>query len=238
MRRCYAKQMWRRTSSCTSIANVRIRRRWKIYRPAYQHGAILRHEIFFRGRLHALGRDSKKTIEDRVDAVGIAVEEREAREIVHQAEAWHVRAHAGFEHGVEIGAKLHLHRFELSGFDSLVLQFLDRSIEELQHKGVEPGELEPVKVKFRSDFYSMLETGMGSHMPRFGLMHYLACFTLFDGDPDRINTILDGFLAVTPEGVQAAAKKYLVPQNRAVLIRRPVNLPAPSNPHVGNGGAR
>jgi len=95
-----------------------------------------------------------------------------------------------------------------------------------------------VKVKFRSDFYSMLETGMGSHMPRFGLMHYLACFTLFDDDPHRINTILNGFLAVTPERAQAAARKYLVPQNRAVLIRRPVNLPTPANPHVGNGGAR
>ena len=59
-------------------------------------------------------------------------------------------------------------------------------------------------------------------MPRFGLMHYLACFTLFDGDPDRVNTILDGFLAVTPEQVQAAARKYLVPRNRAVLVRRPV----------------
>jgi predicted Zn-dependent peptidase len=69
----------------------------------------------------------------------------------------------------------------------------------------------------------MLEGGMGSYMPRFGLMHYLACFTLFDGDPDRINTVLDGFLAVTPAEVQAAAKKYLVPANRAVLARVPVN---------------
>ena len=64
-----------------------------------------------------------------------------------------------------------------------------------------------MKVKFRSDFYSMLEGGMGSHMPRFGLMHYLACFTLFDGDPGRINTILDGFLAVTPAQVQAVAQQ-------------------------------
>jgi len=68
----------------------------------------------------------------------------------------------------------------------------------------------------------MLEGGMGSYMPRFGLMHYLACFTLFDGDPDRINTVLDGFMAVTPAQVQAAAKKYLLPTNRAVLARRPV----------------
>ena len=98
----------------------------------------------------------------------------------------------------------------------------DEVIEEIQRKGVAPEELDPVKVKFRSDYYSMLEGGMGSYMPRFGLMHYLACFTLFDGDPDRVNTILDGFLAVTPKQVQAVAQKYLVPHNRAVLVRRPV----------------
>jgi zinc protease len=99
----------------------------------------------------------------------------------------------------------------------------DEVVEELQHRGVPADELDAVKVKFRSDYYSMLEGGMGSHMPRFGLMHYLACFTLFDGDPNRVNTILESFLAVTPEQVQAAAKKYLVPQNRAVVFRRPVN---------------
>jgi zinc protease len=57
-------------------------------------------------------------------------------------------------------------------------------------------------------------------------MHYLACFTLFDGDPHRVNTILDGFLAVTPKQVQAAARKYLVPQNRAIVVRRPVAMGA------------
>jgi zinc protease len=77
-------------------------------------------------------------------------------------------------------------------------------------------------VKLRAEFYSNLESGMGAHMPRFGLMHYLACFTLFDGDPQRINSVLAGFEAVTPAQVQAAAKKYLVPQNRAVLVRQPV----------------
>ena len=99
----------------------------------------------------------------------------------------------------------------------------DEVIEDLQHRGVPQDELDAVQVKFRSDYYSMLEGGMGSHMPRFGLMHYLACFTLFDGDPHRVNTILDHFLAVTPDEIQAAAKKHLVPQNRAVVFRRPVN---------------
>ena len=59
-------------------------------------------------------------------------------------------------------------------------------------------------------------------MPRFGLMHYLACFTLFDGDPDRVNTVLDGSLAVNPPQAQAFAQKYLVPRNRALVLRRPV----------------
>ena len=53
-------------------------------------------------------------------------------------------------------------------------------------------------------------------------MHYLACFTLFDHDPQLVNTILDGFLAVTPQQVQDVARKYLVPINRAILLRRPV----------------
>ena len=102
------------------------------------------------------------------------------------------------------------------------LAAFDHVIGELHEREIAEDELAPVKVKFRSDYYSMLEGGMGSYMPRFGLMHYLACFTLFDGDPDRINTALDGFLAVTPAEVQAAARKYLTPQNRAVLLRRPV----------------
>ncbi len=93
----------------------------------------------------------------------------------------------------------------------------------VQNSPVGEGELDPVKVKFRADYYSMLEGGMGSYMPRFGLMHYLACFTLFDGDPNRINTMLDGFLAVTPTEAQASAQRYLVPNNRAILIRRPVS---------------
>ena len=102
----------------------------------------------------------------------------------------------------------------------------DDVIRGVQGSPISEDELDPVKVKFRADYYSMLEGGMGSYMPRFGLMHYLACFTLFDGDPNRINTMLDGFLAVTPAEAQAAAQKYLVPNNRAILIRRPVSMEA------------
>jgi zinc protease len=98
----------------------------------------------------------------------------------------------------------------------------DDVIREIGEHGVTEDELAAVKVKIRSDYYSMLEGGMGSYMPRFGLMHYLASFTLFDGDPDRVNTVLDQFQAVTSAEVQAVARKLLVPQNRAVLVRKPV----------------
>jgi zinc protease len=94
----------------------------------------------------------------------------------------------------------------------------DEIISEVQDKPLSSDELQQLKVKFRSDYFSMLE---GGHVPRFGLMHALACFTLFDNEPSRINTILDSFLAVTPQEVQAIAQKYLRRQNRAIVIRRP-----------------
>jgi zinc protease len=116
------------------------------------------------------------------------------------------------------------HRPEYSS-DSTIAAY-DEIIRQVHEREISEDELAPVKVKFRADYYSMLEGGMGYQMPRFGLMHFLACFTLFDGDPQHINTALDGFMAVTPAQVQAAARKYLVPQNRAIVIRRPVTKEA------------
>jgi predicted Zn-dependent peptidase len=113
-----------------------------------------------------------------------------------------------------------LHKPEFTAEQTIAA--FDALISEGQDKGITPEELEPVKVKFCSDFYSTLEGGMGGYLPRFGLMHYLACFTLFDGDPNLVNTILDGFMAVTPADVQSIARKILVPTNRSIVLRRPV----------------
>ena len=98
----------------------------------------------------------------------------------------------------------------------------DAVMGELQENGVSTDELEQLKVKARSDYYSTLEGGRGGYMPRYGLMHLLACFTLLDGDPQFVNSILDGFLAVKREEIQAVAKKYLRPENRAIVFRTPV----------------
>jgi len=113
-----------------------------------------------------------------------------------------------------------LHKPEFTAQQTL-MEF-DAAVREVQEKSLGEAELEQVKVKFRSDYYSTLEAGMGGYLPRFGLMHYLACFTLFDGDPGLVNTILNGFHEVTPAQAQAAAQKYLVAGNRAVVLRVPV----------------
>jgi zinc protease len=104
--------------------------------------------------------------------------------------------------------------------DKTLAEF-DAVIREVQEKGISEDELQQLKVKWRSDYYSTLEGGRGGYMPRYGLMHLLACFTLFDNEPQLVNTILDGFLAVTRAQVQEVAKKYLRPENRAIVFRMP-----------------
>jgi zinc protease len=123
----------------------------------------------------------------------------------------------------QLGTRL-IHKPEVTS--EQMLAAYDAIVQEVREKGIEPSELEEVKVKFRSDYYSSLEGGHGSSFPRFGLMHYLACFTLFDGDPGLVNTILDGFNAITAAQVRAVAEKYLDPSQRAIVFRLPVNLSA------------
>jgi len=104
----------------------------------------------------------------------------------------------------------------------------DEIVGQVKEHGVTESELEQLKVKFRSDYFTMLEGGMGSYMPRFGLMHLLACFTLFDNEPEKINSVLDGFLRVSPTQVRDIANKLLISSQRSILIRKPVS----------NGGGR
>ena len=113
-----------------------------------------------------------------------------------------------------------LHKPEYSAEHTLAA--FDAVVREVQEKGITQEELEQLKVKWRSDYYSTLEGGRGGYMPRYGLMHLLACFTLFDNEPQLVNTVLEGFLAVEPEEIQAVAQKYLKPQNRAIVFRAPV----------------
>jgi zinc protease len=111
-----------------------------------------------------------------------------------------------------------LHKPEYSGEQTL--NAFDEVIREVQDSGISEDELQQLKVKWRSDYFSTLEGGRGG-MPRYGLMHLLACFTLFDNEPQLVNTILDGFLNVKRQEIQAVASKYLRPEKRAIVFRRP-----------------
>ncbi|HUI73604.1 MAG TPA: pitrilysin family protein [Candidatus Acidoferrum sp.] len=116
------------------------------------------------------------------------------------------------------------HKPEYTG--EAALAAFDEVIAEVQEKGIDEDELEQLQVKWKSDYYSTLEGGRGGYLPKYGLMHLLACFTLFDGQPQLVNTILDGFLRVKAEEIQCVAKKYLLPQNRAVIFRSPATAGA------------
>jgi predicted Zn-dependent peptidase len=41
-----------------------------------------------------------------------------------------------------------------------------------------------------------------------------------------VNSILEGFLQVTPEQVRAAAQRYLDPNRRAIVFRKPTKKAA------------
>jgi zinc protease len=110
------------------------------------------------------------------------------------------------------------HKPEYSS-DATIVAF-DAVVEEVRNQGISDDELAQLKTKWQSDYYSLLEGGHGG-MPRYGLMHLLACFTLFDDDPQLVNSILDGFLAVTAAEVKNAAQMYLTRENRSIVLRTP-----------------
>src|SRR5207245_7931879 len=76
-----------------------------------------------------------------------------------------------------------LHKPEYSG--EAALAAFNAVIHQVQEEGIGADELEQLKVKWRSDYYATLESGRGNYMPKYGLMHLLACFTLFDDEIGR-----------------------------------------------------
>jgi predicted Zn-dependent peptidase len=87
-------------------------------------------------------------------------------------------------------------------------------IAQLQDKPVDAKELERVKTQLRASRLKELQSSLGR-------ARALAQYAVTDNNPELINTELDAMLAVTPAQIQAAAKKYLAPQNRAILEIQP-----------------
>jgi zinc protease len=95
-----------------------------------------------------------------------------------------------------------------------VLQAMDTVVAEIVAKGITEKELADAKIRYRSSFYSQLESS-------FGKAHLLSVLALFRDDPTQINSLLTPFENVTAAQVKAAAAKYLVSSNRTVIDRVP-----------------
>ena len=102
-------------------------------------------------------------------------------------------------------------------------QIVAQAQEELTKLAAEPvdaKELERVKTELRA---SRIRDMQGS----LSRARALAQYEITDGDPGLVNTELDRMLAVTPAQIQAAAKQYLTPERRAVLVIQPAPQEAP-----------
>lgn len=97
-----------------------------------------------------------------------------------------------------------------------IMTVVDEVIEKVQTTQVEPATLDRALVKVRSSLYNNVGRFFG-----FGRADLLACFALFDDDPERINSLEGHFKQITPELILQTAKEYLRPTNRTVLTVEP-----------------
>lgn len=108
-----------------------------------------------------------------------------------------------------------------------VLSAYDGVIQDIATNGVPETELERVRAKMRSDWYSQLEIPV----QRASILSHAA---LLDGNTDMVNEIPDEVAKVTSDDVKAFAAKYLIKTNRTVINRVPAQAAAtPSGAHKG-----
>lgn len=99
--------------------------------------------------------------------------------------------------------------------DSIIAD-VDAIVEDLRTNKVDQKSVDRALVKLRSQLFNIYSQTAG-----LGKADLLACFALFDDDPNRINTIEDEFKKVTPDLVQKTAQEYLRRSNRTVLVVEP-----------------
>jgi zinc protease len=103
-----------------------------------------------------------------------------------------------------------------------VEKLVDQEVDRIKKEGVPADELQKVKNQLRLSRFTCVSTiECTSLQSPLGRAIALAQFTLFDGDPSLINSELDRYLAVTPEQLRAAAKKYFDRSNTAVMYVMP-----------------
>ena len=88
------------------------------------------------------------------------------------------------------------------------------AVQAVLDKGVTPEELEKARTQYRVD-------QIRERLTADSLAGQLGDEALFGGDANRVNTYLAKLEAVTPEQVQAVAKKYLTPQRGTTMLVNP-----------------
>src|SRR5215207_2586777 len=104
---------------------------------------------------------------------------------------------------------------------------IQEEVERLATEGPTAEEME----KLRN---TLLNDAVRSRQSTLFRAQRLAEYTLYDGDPHHFNTELEHYLAVTPERIREAVKRYLLTDNHSVMEVVPAHAadagPAPSEP--------
>jgi zinc protease len=104
---------------------------------------------------------------------------------------------------------------------------IEDEIEAVKKDGVTPQELEKVRTQF-------LRQAIQARTSDRNLANQIGTFTIFYNDPNLINTAYEKQAAVTAGQVQQAARKYLTPAHRSVVI----TVPEARGSMLGTGGMR
>jgi zinc protease len=101
---------------------------------------------------------------------------------------------------------------------------VEEELTKLREQPVDRAEVDRARTFLRSARISELQSPLNR-------ARLLAQYEMFDGRPEWISEELEEFLRVTPAEIQAAAKRYLVPEKRTVLeiVPAPPAAPAASN---------
>jgi predicted Zn-dependent peptidase len=106
---------------------------------------------------------------------------------------------------------------------------IQEEVERLGTEGPTPEEME----KLRN---TLLNDAVRSRQSTLFRAQRLAEYTLYDGDPHHFNTEVEHYLAVTPEQIREAVRRYLLTDNHSVMEVVPAHAadqtqePAPAEP--------
>jgi predicted Zn-dependent peptidase len=104
---------------------------------------------------------------------------------------------------------------------------LDEEIEAIQKDGITQQELDKARTLF-------LRQSIQTRASVLATANLMGTLTVFYNDPNLINTAYEKLAAVTADQVKQAARKYLVPAHRSVVITQP----GAASPAAGSAGMR